>query len=98
MINLADLKHVVAGLNLEGFTPREQKEIIERLESTIVESVTLAIVEKLSVDERDEFFQIAEKHNTVKLNTFLKKHIPDIEALSRKEAKNVIAEFNKLRS
>jgi hypothetical protein len=97
MINLADLQNVVTELNLDGFTPREQKEIIERLESIIVERVTIAIVEKLDEEHREEFYQLAEKHDSQKLTTFLKKHIPDISKLAKKEAKATVAEFNKLR-
>ncbi len=85
-------------VNLEGFTTEEQHEILEKLEENIIIKINLTLLDALKPADRDEFYTLSEKPQNPVLTKFLEDRIPNISAVVRKAADEVIDEFNSLRS
>lgn len=92
-------KKVIEKLNLEGFSPDEQKEIIDTIEDTIRTSLLLEILNRLPETDRTELTSISMQGEGAneKCRNFLEMKIPNFADLITKTSLSVIGEFNALR-
>jgi hypothetical protein len=77
---------VKAELNLEGFTKDEQAEILDMLEENIIMRIHIDILNALSKEKRDQFFEVSEKSEPEKIEAFLRKELPDFEGIIKNAA------------
>ncbi len=91
-------KEIKEKVNLEGFTSEEKQEIVDKLEEAIIARVNLVILERLSEEDRNTFYEMSEKTYTPAIPQFLEQKIPDVSELITNTADKIMNDFNQLRT
>lgn len=78
-----------------GLLPEElQNEVVAKTGETILKFITMAILERLSSEAREEFEKISTTDNNSLIQEFLERNIPDLHALMEAEVKKALVLFN----
>ncbi|MEJ0053135.1 MAG: DUF5663 domain-containing protein [bacterium] len=89
---------VAEELGIEGLSSAEQQELIAQMTGIMLKAATLALLEKLREDKRDEFVIIAESKDEEALRTFLEKELPGSEEIVRAAVSEEIRRFKEYQS
>jgi hypothetical protein len=90
----ADLsKMLLAQLGIADRPPLEQEIILSRLNDQILRRATLAILEKLSVDEREKLTEIISQSDDDEVFNFLRRKLGIIEGVVHQAAGRQIDDF-----
>ena len=79
---------IAADLGIKDLPLAEQQALIAQFGEIALKTATLAVVEKLSDDKRDEFAKLAEVGDATALKAFLDREVPGHEDI----AKTAVAE------
>jgi hypothetical protein len=90
-------EEIKSKVDLEGFTREEQQEIIDKLEESILTRINRVLLEKLAVEDREDFRKLSEKPYTPAMPQFLGDKIPNVSQLITDTADEVLEEFNRQR-
>lgn len=74
---------IAADLGIAHLSSEEQQAIISQFGMVALKAASVAVVEKLSQDKRDEFAKLAQAGDAAALQTFLNTNVPDHEAIAK---------------
>lgn len=89
-------KNIEKELGLDKFPETIKGEIISRLGENCLKRATLAILEKLTPEERARFEEIAVTGDYQKSHEYASSKIPDFVNFVQNEIKEEVAEFKRL--
>ncbi len=93
-MNNKELRNIlIAELGIGELPEEAQDEIVSKLGEIILKSVTVAIFEKLPKDARAEFEAVTASGDSVAVQEFLAKNIPNLPALMEAGVKRVLLSF-----
>jgi hypothetical protein len=92
-IKFIDIKKIVAQLSISHLSTTEQQAAIVKLEEEISDRINLAIIEKLSEEEREEFLAIVEIGNNQEIINYIQSKIPDFQTLIQDISTQSVEEF-----
>jgi hypothetical protein len=81
-------KAIATDLGIADLSPEQQTELIGQFGEVALKAATLAIVEKLTSEKRDEFVKLTQAGDAAAMQTFLDREVPTYEELT----KNAVAE------
>lgn len=88
---------LVSQLGLSDLPADMQEKVISQFGENVLKRVTVAVLEKLPEEKRDEFARLTEAEDATKMQAFLKENIPDLDAVVGEEARKELEEFNGFR-
>lgn len=84
---------LIKELNIEALPVEAQNEIVSRLGEIILKSITVAIFENLSPENRQEFEVIAKTGDQEKIQGFLTANVVNLPDLMNAEVRKVLEAF-----
>jgi len=92
LIKQSDIFHQ---LGLENIPEEDKNNLMNLMVDTVINRFTTQVIEKFDDQQREEFNQLVEEGNEEKIMSYLKKNIPDYEAMLLNEAENLKLELRK---
>ena len=89
-------KEIFEALGVAKMPPESQEEVLAAAAGPVIQSVTLAILEKLSADDKNAFKEASEAGESETIEKLILKNIPDSTAFISAEVKKAVAEFRTL--
>lgn len=86
-------KAIAADLGIGELGIEEQQSLITQFGEVALKAATLAIVDKLPLDKRDEFAALAEAGDPGALQTFLNAHVPNHEEIAKAAVDEEVRRF-----
>ena len=86
-------QNIIKELGLESLPAEKAEEVMAKLEQNLERVLTLEVLDLLSVDDQQEFMEIAEKENEENTKSFLELKIPNLDYLIKAVAESVVKEF-----
>lgn len=85
MLSMQDdqMKALANDLNIAHLSEQEQQELLAQFGEVALKAATVAILEKLPADKRQDFASAAETGDATKVQEFLNKEVPDHESLAK---------------
>ena len=77
-------------LGIESLPEEAQNEVVAKVGDIILKSLTLAILDKLSIEARAEFEHISEKGDEVLIQEFLNDNVPNLSTLMEEEIRKTL--------
>ncbi len=87
---------LIKELGLEGMPKDVQDEAVAVIGGPILQSVTLALLEKLPPQAQTDFQSALEAADAMRIEAVLQAHIPDSSSFIETEVQKAIAEFKSL--
>lgn len=87
------LKSIADDLGISSLPAEEQKQLLAELGDIALKAATLAIVEKLSPEDGEQFATLAEAGDPAKLQSFLDEKVPNHEELAKQAVQREIVQF-----
>lgn len=84
---------IAADLGIKDLPLAEQQQLISQFGEVALKAATMAVIEKLSEDKRNEFATIAETGDPIALKTFLDREVPEHEELAKAAVADEIKRF-----
>ena len=95
-------KNIIDELNLSGLPEDKQEQLLSAMTESVLKEITIAVLKRLSDDEKVEFDKVRETGDSEKINKFLKDKIKDYDKMVEKiiedfknEMKSTISELEK---
>ncbi len=85
-------------LEIEGLPTEAQDEILVKMGENFIRAVTLAVIEKLPENKREDFEEVGKTGDQNKVREFLSPYIPNFDQFMRDVVKQEIAEFKKAKA
>ncbi len=76
-------KAIANDLGISDLAVVEQQQLISQFGEVALKAATLAVVEKLSVEKRDEFAKLAEAGDVATIKSFLDHEVPEHETIAK---------------
>jgi len=89
-------QNIIKELGLDEFPAEKAEEIMTKLEQNIERSLTLEVLDLLTVENQQEFMKIAETESDQEIKSFLESKIPNFDSLVKAVAESVVKEFKDL--
>ncbi|MEK7101755.1 MAG: DUF5663 domain-containing protein [Patescibacteria group bacterium] len=86
-------KLISADLGIEELPLGEQQSLIAQFGEIALKAATLAVVEKLAEDKREEFAKLAEAGDAAALKTFLDTEVPGHEDIAKAAVAEEVKRF-----
>lgn len=97
MVNVDEINATLAkDLGLGEVPQSIRDEVIARVGENILRRITIAIVEKIAPEARQEFDSISEAGDSERMKTFLNTQIPDFDNFVKNEVNKSVLEFKQL--
>lgn len=80
---------LVKEFGLESLPPEKRQELLDLMTETVMKQIFLVLGEKMGDDGADEFDALMKEGDQIKLEAFIKQHVPDPE----KFVADIVAEF-----
>ena len=84
---------IASDLGISDLPAEEQQALIAQFGEVALKSATLAVIEKLAADKRDEFVKLSEAGDADALKTFLDREVPDHEAVAKAAVAEEVKSF-----
>lgn len=84
---------IAADLGIKDLPLEEQKTLIAQFGEVAFKAATLAVVEKVPENKRDEFTKLAEAGDAVALRAFLDREVPTHESISKAAVAEEVKKF-----
>lgn len=88
---------ILEDLEIGDLSKEAQEEIITQLGQNVLQHLTVAILEKVPEEKRQEFESLSATKDEEKIETFLRTEIPNLDDFVKKEVKKSISEYKKIR-
>jgi hypothetical protein len=89
---------IATDLGIKDLPFAEQQQLISQFGEVALKAATMAVLEKLSEDKRNEFVTIAETGDPIKLKTFLDREVPDHEEITKTAVADEVKKFKDFQS
>lgn len=87
------LTSIATDLGIDQLPPEEQKQLLTALGDVALKAATLAIINKLSDEDKEQFATFAEAGDAAKLQAFLDEKVPGHEQLAKGAVQQEIEQF-----
>lgn len=87
------ITQIATALGIHELPEEDKKKLVEQFGEVALKAATVAVVEKLSVEKREEFAKLAEAGDPEKLKAFLDDEVPGHEALAKDAVEREIKQF-----
>lgn len=84
---------IAADLGIKDLPVEEQKTLIAQFGEVALKAATMAVMEKLAADKREEFAKLAQAGDPAALQAFLAREVPDHEALAKAAVAEEVKRF-----
>ena len=84
---------IAADLGIKHLPPQEQQALIGQFGEIALKAATLAVVEKLTEEKRDEFAKLSATGDASALKIFLDREVPEHETLAKAAVAEEIKRF-----
>ena len=84
---------IAADLGITDLPLQEQQELIAQFGEVALKAATIAVIEKLAENKRDEFAKLAEAGNPQALKVFLDREVPEHENISKTAVAREVKRF-----
>lgn len=91
-------KQIASDLGISELTPDKQNELIAQFGEIALKAATIAVIEKLPTEKRDDFMKLSEAGDAAALQEFLNREVPDHEALAKAAVAEEIKRFKDFQS
>jgi hypothetical protein len=91
-------KAIATDLGITDLPAAEQQQLISQFGEVALKAATMAVLEKLTEDKRNEFASIAETGDPIKLKTFLDKEVPNHEELTKTAVADEVKRFKEFQA
>jgi len=88
-------KKIFSALEIENLPSEKQEELVNKLEDIILERLSIKAVKKLSIENREKYFQLLKSAMPIDIYNFLSKNISNFEKSAQQIAQEVVADFKK---
>jgi len=89
-------ENIIKELGLKNFSAEKSEEVMTKLEQNIERSLTLEVLDLLTLDDQQEFMKIAETESDEDVKSFLETKISNFDSLAKAVAESVVKEFKDL--
>ncbi len=86
-------KAIANDLGISDLAVAEQQQLISQFGEVALKAATLAVVEKLSVEKRDEFAKLAEVGDASAVKQFLDREVPEHETIAKQAVAAEVLKF-----
>lgn len=80
-------------LGIASLPPEEQEALIGQFGEVALKAATMAILEKLAADKRDEFMKLAEAGDAAALKEFLDREVPEHDDIAKAAVAEEVRRF-----
>lgn len=84
---------IATDLGIASMAPEEQKQLIAQFGEVALKAATVAVVEKLAPERREEFAKIAETGDGAALKSFLDAQVPGHEQIAAQAVQEEVKRF-----
>ena len=89
---------IAADLGIDHLSKEDQQTLIAQFGEVALKAATIAVVEKLPEDKRQEFAKLAEAGDAKALQGFLDTEVPDHEAVAKAAVDAEVQRFKELQA
>ncbi len=89
---------IATDLGIKDLPLAEQQQLISQFGEVALKAATMAVLEKLSEEKRNEFATIAESGDPVALKAFLDREVPDHENITKTAVADEVKRFKDFQS
>lgn len=82
-------KDILEGLGLKGLSEEKQTELLTTMTESVLKRITIAVLEKLSDEDKGEFDRVREESDPDKITEFLKSKIENYDEM----VEEIVEEF-----
>lgn len=82
-------KNIIDELGLSGLPEGKKIELLSQMTESVLKRITIAVLEKLSTQDAEEFEKLRESEDPERIDKFLKEKIPNYETMVR----DIISDF-----
>lgn len=94
-----DLQKMIAqDLGIGDLALEEQNQLIAEFGEVALKAATIAVLEKLSPDKREEFAKIAESEDPAAMQAFLNANVPDHEQVAKAAVEDEVKRFKEFQT
>ncbi len=86
-------KAIATDLGISDLSVIEQQSLISQFGEIALKAATLAVVEKLAEDKRDEFAKLAEAGDASAVKQFLDREVPEHETIAKQAVAAEVQKF-----
>jgi hypothetical protein len=90
-------KQVAADLGISELPEDKQKELIAQFGEVALKAATLAVMNKLTAEQRAEFMKLAEAGDSAPVQAFLDTNVPDHETIAKSVVAEELAKFREFK-
>jgi hypothetical protein len=91
-------KAIAKDLGIESLPVADQQTLIAQFGEIALKAATMAVIEKLTEEKRNEFATIAETGDPVALKTFLDREVPNHEEITKAAVADEVKRFKDFQS
>ncbi len=91
-------KAIATDLGISDLAVAEQQQLISQFGEVALKAATLAVVEKLAEDKREEFAKLAEAGDATALKAFLDREVPGHEGIAKAAVAEEVKRFKDFQS
>ena len=91
-------KTIAADLGISHLSSEEQQAVISQFGAVALKAATIALMEKLSADKREEYAKLAQSGDPSALQAFLNANVPDHEALAKAAVEGELKSFKEFQA
>ena len=91
-------KAIAVDLNIADLPIAEQEQLIAQFGEVALKAATIAILEKLTVEKRNEFATLSEAGDASAIKAFLDREVPSHEAIAKASVADEIKKFKDFKS
>lgn len=84
---------IAADLGIKDLPLDEQQALIGQFGEVALKAATIAVIEKLAEDKRDEFAKLAEAGDPAALKTFLDREVPSHDSIAKAAVAEEVKRF-----
>lgn len=89
---------IAADLGIKDLPLAEQQQLISQFGEIALKAATMAVLEKLTEDKRNEFATIAETGDPIALKTFLDREVPNHEEITKAAVDSEVKRFKEFQA
>jgi hypothetical protein len=94
-----DLQKMIAqDLGIADLAVEEQNQLITEFGEIALKAATIAVLEKLAPEKRDEFAKIAEGDDAAAMQAFLNANVPDHEQIAKAAVEEEVRQFKEFQT
>ena len=87
---------VAADLGISELAPEKRKELIAQFGEVALKAATIAVMNQLTPEQRQEFMKLAQAGDSAGVQTFLDTNIADHEEIAKKAVAEELSRFKEL--